>query len=163
MTPWLSMPEPERLQLGDDAASPFGGGDAAESEHPGTGSPPVRLALIKLAIAKWLFSLKENRPFPEFRGNAGEPGWDLLLDLYIRELAGRRTSVTSACIGSRAPPTTALRYVNTLCDTGRIERHRDETDARRYWLELAPDVSEEIERYMKGVIDDFLDILKARF
>ncbi|MBW8753714.1 MAG: winged helix-turn-helix transcriptional regulator [Sphingomonadales bacterium] len=148
MTPWVSISEMGRPAHGEDA--PFEPGD--------DGSAPAKLEMVK-----WLFSLKDNRPFPEFRGSGGEAGWDTLLDLYMGELAGRKTSVTSACIGSRAPPTTALRYVNALCDAARVERHRDENDARRCWLQLAPAVREEIDRYLKDMTDDFLDILKGPF
>jgi hypothetical protein len=147
MTPWVSVPELERPQLGDDAQSEPADGDAG----------------VRLAMVKWLIFLKDSRPIPEFRGCTGEPGWDMLLDLYLGELVGRKTSVTSACIASRVPPTTALRYVNTLCEAGRIERHRDENDARRHWLKLAPEVREEIDLYLKSMIDNFLDILKDRF
>jgi DNA repair protein RadC len=146
--PWPSLSEIERPAHGDDAPPGLRGSDSTSA---------------KLAIVKWLFSLKDNRPFPEFRGSGGEAGWDMLLDLYIGELAGRKTSVTSACIGSRAPPTTALRYVNALCETRRVERHRDENDARRCWLRLAPDVREEIDRYLKDMIDDFLGLLEVPF
>jgi len=39
----------------------------------------------------------------------GEPAWDILLDLFIAAKERRRVSVTSACIGSAVPSTTALR------------------------------------------------------
>lgn len=68
----------------------------------------------------------------------GEPTWDLLLDLYIREKAGSRSSVTSACIGSRVPHTTALRHIAALSKAGWVVRIPDETDKRRFWLALSP-------------------------
>lgn len=146
MTPWVSVSDLERLELDDDVQPEPAGSDAA----------------VKLAMVKWLIFLKDSRPIPEFRGCTGEPGWDMLLDLYLGELLGRKTSITSACIASRVPPTTALRHVNALCDAGRIERHRDQNDARRHWLKLAPQVREEIDQYLKSMIDNFLDILKER-
>ena len=36
----------------------------------------------------------------------GEPAWDILLDLYIANVENKPVSVSSACIGSAAPPTT---------------------------------------------------------
>lgn len=103
---------------------------------------------INVAMAKWFFALKDDRPFPEFRGSAAEPAWDILIDLYMGELLGRRTSVTSACIGSRVPPTTALRHLNALCEAKRIERLPDENDARRCWLRLSPEAVRAIDRYL---------------
>ena len=40
----------------------------------------------------------------------GEPAWDILVDLFIHQSRGKRVSVTSSCIASRVPPTTALRF-----------------------------------------------------
>ena len=54
-------------------------------------------------MIKWFIALKDARPIAEFRGCTAEPGWDMLLDLYLGELMGRKTSVTSACIAARVP------------------------------------------------------------
>lgn len=67
----------------------------------------------------------------------GEPGWDILLDLMHAEHKGKRISVTSACIGSTAPPTTALRWIKILESKGLIERFIDERDGRRNFIRLS--------------------------
>lgn len=77
----------------------------------------------------------------------GEPAWDLLLDLYIREKSGARSSVTSACIGSRAPHTTALRHIAALCKADWIRRFPDGADKRRFWLALTPTALEKLDRH----------------
>ena len=51
-----------------------------------------------------------------------EPAWDMLLDLYLRQSEGLRTTVSSACLGSAAPPTTALRHMAILVERGLVER-----------------------------------------
>ncbi|MBV1691256.1 MarR family winged helix-turn-helix transcriptional regulator [Novosphingobium sp. G106] len=145
MTPWVAVAESEEAQ-------------SCDSRLPERSNP---VSSVKLAMVKWFISLKDSRPLPEFRGCTGEPGWDVLLDLYLGELLGRKTSVTSACIASGVPPTTALRYVNALCDAGRIERDRDENDARRCWLKLAPQVREEIDSYLEATLGHALAIVKA--
>lgn len=66
----------------------------------------------------------------------GEPAWDILLDLMHAEHRGKRVSITSACIGSAAPPTTALRWIKILESKGLIERIIDERDARRSFIRL---------------------------
>jgi predicted transcriptional regulator len=66
----------------------------------------------------------------------GEPGWDILLDLFISKAKGQRISITSACIGSRVPPTTALRWLAALESQGLISRTGDIDDKRRNWVEL---------------------------
>ena len=67
----------------------------------------------------------------------GEPGWDILLELMHAEHKGKRISVTSACIGSTAPPTTALRWLRILENKGLIERFVDERDGRRSFIRLS--------------------------
>ena len=46
-----------------------------------------------------------------------EPGWDMLLDLFVQRVAGKPVHVTSAIIAGAAPPTTSLRWLAVL------ERH----------------------------------------
>lgn len=118
-------------------------------------------ASVRLVVAKWFFGLKGARPFAETRDSAGDLAWDILMDLYIGELTGRKTSITSACIASGAPPTTALRYLRALCEAGRIERDRDVKDGRRCWLRLAPTVVEEIDAYLRVAADSLFRIVQA--
>lgn len=66
----------------------------------------------------------------------GEPAWDILLDLFIAAREGKRISITSACIGASAPPTTALRWLNILERHGLIEREGDTRDHRRSYVRL---------------------------
>lgn len=80
----------------------------------------------------------------------GEPGWDILLDLFIQQRVGRRISVTAACIGSGAPTSTALRYLNLLIEDGLVQREGDPSDGRRSWLELTPEAVETMTEYLKA-------------
>lgn len=67
----------------------------------------------------------------------GEPAWDILLDLFIAAKERRRVSVTSACIGSAVPPTTALRWISILEKQGLLLREADPGDARRVYVKLS--------------------------
>lgn len=66
----------------------------------------------------------------------GEPAWDILLDLFIAAKERRRVSVTSACIGSAVPSTTALRWITILEREGLLLREADPADARRIYVKL---------------------------
>lgn len=66
----------------------------------------------------------------------GEPAWDLLLDLFAAAEEGKRVSVTSACIASGVPTTTALRYVSTMENLGLLEREECHFDRRTKFLAL---------------------------
>lgn len=61
----------------------------------------------------------------------GEPAWDMLLDLFIAFHEKKRISVSSACIASGVPATTALRWLGRMEELGLIERMNDRDDRRR--------------------------------
>ena len=66
-----------------------------------------------------------------------EGAWAMLLDLYVHE-GERRISISSACIASGQPPTTALRWIKELIALGLVVRESDNADARRAYLCLSP-------------------------
>ena len=65
-----------------------------------------------------------------------DPAWEMLLDLAVAEASGRWISVTSLCIASGAPTTTALRRIEDLQAAGLIERLPDPDDRRRIIVRL---------------------------
>lgn len=77
----------------------------------------------------------------------GEPAWDILLDLYIAHVLAKDVSVSSACIGSVAPPTTGLRWLGVLADHGLLKREHDPDDQRRVLVRLTERGLEAIDRY----------------
>lgn len=78
----------------------------------------------------------------------GEPAWDMMLDLFIADRTGTRISVSSLCIGSNAPPTTALRYIRTMVERGVFTRMPDPSDNRRIWVSLSNWAVDEIEQIL---------------
>lgn len=66
----------------------------------------------------------------------GDPAWDMLLDLYAAALGYEKVSVSSLCLASAVPQTTALRWVGVLTKAGLIERRKDDKDGRRYFVQL---------------------------
>ncbi len=65
-----------------------------------------------------------------------DPAWDMLLDLTAARVEHVRVSVTSLCIASGVPPTTALRWITQLSEAGLFERKEDDTDRRRAFIQL---------------------------
>ena len=135
----------EQLRTGDFSAAP--------GEWPGTGktAPPAqanvapaletldpeqrRKAFAEMARSTYAKRRKRVAIFgdPEL---FGEPGWDILLDLYIAQIEEKSVSVSSACIGSASPPTTGLRWLGVLADQGLVEREHDPQDQRRVLVRL---------------------------
>ncbi len=67
-----------------------------------------------------------------------DPAWDMLLDLTAAQGEGVQVSVTSLCIASGVPPTTALRWIGQMTETGWFQRREDERDGRRAFIALSP-------------------------
>jgi FixJ family two-component response regulator len=78
----------------------------------------------------------------------GDPSWDMLLDLLVAKLEGRQVSVSSACIASGAPTTTALRLVNRLVGDDILNRIPDERDGRRDFLVINPQIEAPLLAYL---------------
>ena len=66
----------------------------------------------------------------------GEPSWDLMLDLFVMQFRGQTVSISSACIASNAPATTALRWIKVLENLGLVERVHCPSDQRVRYIRL---------------------------
>ncbi|HEX7753458.1 MAG TPA: response regulator [Novosphingobium sp.] len=85
----------------------------------------------------------------------GDPAWEMLLDLLLAKVEGRQVSVSSACIASGAPMSTALRLVRRLVDEGVLRKLADETDRRRHFLAIGP-------QFEQPLIDYLIEQLRQR-
>lgn len=79
-----------------------------------------------------------------------DPAWDMLLDLMAARLEKQRVAVSSLCIAAAVPPTTALRWIKSLCDQGVFVRVADPEDGRRVFIELAEQSAVAMENYLKA-------------
>lgn len=97
----------------------------------------------------------------------GEPAWDMLLELFRCSLQGSELPITSLCIASGVPQTTALRYLELLLGNGLILRRRSDHDKRVGYVRLSKEgygmmssiVSSSIDRtrnYIAPPADDYL-------
>ena len=77
----------------------------------------------------------------------GDPAWDMLLDLTAARAEHTRVSVTSLCIASGVPPTTALRWIGQLTESGLFQRVEDEADRRRAFVTLTDKAADAMARY----------------
>lgn len=80
-----------------------------------------------------------------------DPAWDILLDLTAARAEHARVSVTSLCIASGVPPTTALRWIRQMTDAGLLERVDDECDRRRAFIGLTDTAAEAMARYFAAL------------
>lgn len=66
----------------------------------------------------------------------GEPGWDMILQLYIADCVGQPVDVSSLCGSTGVPKTTALRHLDKLEELDLVERRADQADGRRIFVGL---------------------------
>lgn len=111
-----------------------------------SGVPEVSADVIRSVIrARRL----RSRYFPD--DLFADPAWDMLLDLLQAEVAQLRVPVSSLCIAAAVPATTALRWLKNMVQQGLFVRRADPHDARRVFVELAPQASIAMRRYFAEV------------
>ncbi|WP_054531822.1 MarR family transcriptional regulator [Erythrobacter sp. SG61-1L] len=114
------------------------------------GEVPDETLLVYVAEAIYRHRQARRELFPV--GLFGEPGWDILLDLYISSKRNRQVTVSDACLASLVPSTTALRSLAQLEQEGLVERHRDPQDGRRIYVRMLPEAEVRMVAYLTGVL-----------
>src|SRR5688500_575199 len=69
----------------------------------------------------------------------GEPGWSLLLDLFVAHHQGRVVNSSGACFGAGVRQTSGLRWLDKLALAGLIVRHPHPRDTRVVMIEPSPE------------------------
>ena len=116
-------------EIGRDQSAALSGDDGFEALRDD--SPAWQLAAQRLYA--------ERKARSEFFPSAmfGEAAWDVLLDLYVAEKRNQLVCITSACVASNAPATTALRWIGMLEEQGLATRFADACDGRRNFLRIS--------------------------
>jgi hypothetical protein len=156
----------ERLEQMDGSAGGWGqkaGGGAFRFESPGDGyraenellrkpRPPLPDARLVRQI------LRQRRARAKFLDGElfADPAWDMLLDLTAARVEHARVSVTSLCIASGVPPTTALRWIGQMVESGLFDRVEDDADRRRAFIELSDKAADAMARYFAEIGQDAL-------
>lgn len=80
-----------------------------------------------------------------------DPAWEMLAELMLGQYTGRRVSVTSLCLASKAPVTTALRRIEDMLEAKLITRFRDPNDRRRSYVQLSDLGVQTMQQYLACV------------
>lgn len=83
-----------------------------------------------------------------------DPAWDMLLDLTAAHAEHLRVSVSSLCIASGVPATTALRWIKQMAEVGLFERVEDSSDKRRVFITLSDAAVDAMARYFAEVMHE---------
>jgi len=76
----------------------------------------------------------------------GDPCWNMILDLAVAEQNQREVSITSLCLASGEPMSTALRHLEKLVHHGYLIRRLDPKDRRRILVGLTDDARNRLTR-----------------
>ena len=108
---------------------------------------PMSLEMLHVTARNWLkrqYARSKYLPKSLLR----DPGWNMLIDLYVQEREGRTVSISSACVASGGAMTTALRWITTLEEHGLILRTSDTNDGRRNFIGLTEEGRGAIEKWL---------------
>ena len=81
-------------------------------------------------------------------GMFGEPGWDLLLNLYVVDRDGPRLTIGKVTQLAGVSLSTSLRWLEYLKDQGLITREHHPTDARTAYVALTDKAREALGSYL---------------
>lgn len=88
-----------------------------------------------------------------------DPAWDILLDLKAARLEGQNVSVSSLCIAAAVPPTTALRWITAMTESGMLVRRNDPNDARRIFIDMSDETSAKLDDYFAAAAAHFGQVI----
>lgn len=141
-------PGPGAESRSHDSVFPFA--DASPTKHPAEDRDGQRTARPPLPDARLVRGIIRQRQLRArfFDGELfSDPAWNMLLDLSAARVERKRVSVTSLCIASGAPPTTALRWIGQMVEAGLFVRVCDDSDRRRAFIELTDTAVDAMARY----------------
>ncbi len=127
------------------AQAPFGSASGREAEPRSTRA--LRPPLPDARLVRRVIRHRQLRGRYFDAQLFADPAWDMLLDLCAARAENRRVSVTSLCIASAVPPTTALRWIGQMVEQGVFVRVGDNVDRRRAFIELSDRSADAMARY----------------
>jgi DNA-binding transcriptional ArsR family regulator len=90
------------------------------------------------------------------------PTWDMLLDLAAERAEGSHVSVSSVCISSGAPQSTALRKLSALESAKLVERYFHGKDRRRVCIRLTEQAAEMVASALRDELAVYHSLMPAR-
>lgn len=124
---------------------------AAEAEDTGDEQDPSFDSAEAIASLRRLIRSRRLRERFFQDARFGEPAWDILLDLSLAWFEDKAVSVSSVCIASGVPMSTAMRWISEMVDAGLIDRWIDPTDGRRNLVQIAPATRQAMLRYLAAL------------
>lgn len=135
---------------GRDGRGPYG---PLRLLHNDKQTPDERdLAKRSIALARYMRVIRKERDKHLPIGLAGEPAWDMLLDLYIAHDTASSLSIDALCMSSGLPHSTAIRWVAALESSGFAARDKGEDEGAET-IRITPEAYRRIELYLADSVD----------
>jgi CheY-like chemotaxis protein len=123
---------------------------AAATTERGASNHSADVALLGMDRLRRL-----RREFPPL-GELDDVAWDLVRELVRVERTSQRLSVSALSMAAeQVSSSTAVRRIQDLVRTGVLIRTPDPADARRDFVNLAPEMRATLDRYLEQVAQEF--------
>jgi DNA-binding response OmpR family regulator len=106
---------------------------------------------LDLQVLQWLRDIDEQRSKALGDIVKTDATWNMLAELLRARITRRRISVTSLCLASRGPVTSALRRLDQLLADGLVIYTLDPQDRRRKYIELTAEGANRMQAAVRGV------------
>lgn len=130
---------PIRLRMEELAILNAAAARAPVSKSTGISDETREQARLARVEATRLLKLRRQRERVLGTKLFADPAWNMLLDLFVRRVDEHVTGVSSACIASGVPATTALRHIAILIEKGLVIKNPSPTDQRVQYVTLSDD------------------------
>ena len=128
----------------------------ARAIQDGDGSPSLGFSDDKLAtIASSMYRSRQLRAQYFRRSLLSDPAWDMLLDLFINKVRGRRVATTSVCLAANVPQATGLRLIEQLSREGLLLRASAHDDGRLKLVEITSKGFDLMRRFISDSVTRF--------
>lgn len=105
-----------------------------------------------VGIAQAILQLRRQRK-EEFDGlQFGEPAWEMLLELYVRDASGTVSTVAELLAASNAPASTAARWLAQLDRLGFVTRRSHPADPKTEFVDLTAEAKAALERHLAAAL-----------
>ena len=124
---------------------------AKETSESAVGSDVLshECELVRTAYA---ILLRRRRRYDEFNPALfGEPAWDMLLELYVRETSGASSTAEQLQTASATPSSTAGRWLQRLENDQLIARRDHPHDRETVFVELTDQGRQTLDRYLAAI------------
>lgn len=133
------------------AAAPLQNEGVADVRPSFIGEPVMLEPAPSAAEVRAIIRMRRLRDRFFERDLFADPAWDMLLDLMAARIERVQVAVSSLCIAACVPPTTALRWIKAMTDSGLFDRIADPDDGRRIFIRLSDNAATNMNRFFAAV------------